>query len=511
MAGLNTYMGAKHAPELHAADPRIQLGDLKVATRPEKSRGGKGGKKRDSTHHKSSNRPRSRQEDPGWDTDASEADHRSTHASVRGAQAQPPSDFQDSDMLEADFQHTLEKANPKRGIDKTIKGDSMPTYSDGALTVVSHGEELNKTMQQPHDSQRLSMAPPSANPDRVTTALNHRTTRSLRPQNQSSHAQQQTQGQYLANQTTLQDEGHVKAAQTSDFVDPAGFSFKPAKQTKDTNVQSRKPNPKKAELQRNLVQDSETSSHTVQVRPAPQQSGHNAMAPAPVERVTSRPPREQMVANPSRPQTAAVSESANAKQERQAVPLFNARTRSPIPLPNAPEHSSDDYDSDEQPDEAQDSDLDHLPGDLVKMDYSDVKAEPFDKAPNVEDFIVHDTPESANLAEKLSAILGQTDNGNISDEVYRYRTQFMASLTIDKWEEAGAWLVQHFGTVLQNFTGVRREKRRAAVAFEAEIEGRDNAVGAKRQQIKGALDEMKVNGSAVLGTTPKKGRKEPQA
>jgi hypothetical protein len=53
---------------------------------------------------------------------------------------------------------------------------------------------------------------------------------------------------------------------------------------------------------------------------------------------------------------------------------------------------------------------------------------------------------------------------------------------------------------------VRREKRKAARAFEDEIEVRETAVSKKRALTNAAMIEMKTSGIAVLQGTPGKKR-----
>ncbi|KAK6437797.1 hypothetical protein LTR95_006013 [Oleoguttula sp. CCFEE 5521] len=333
---------------------------------------------------------------------------------------------------------------------------------------------------------------------------NVRAQRGRPPQSTTQYAQQ-----HLQHLSHTPDGGEMMLQSHADgLTEVAPFQMRAAEVHKDIRLPIHKPTVEQSQPQPQSMPVVETVTKGARDQQPSKQSTRNNVAPAPLPEVASQHPREQMMANTSRPQTAATHVSGRDKRDNPPVPLFHEPSRNLGPLNHPIPDSSDGYASEEEPDEFEDSDLDHHIDDLTKMEYGDLKDEPFDKAPDADAFVVHNAPDDASLADKLSAVLAQTVNGNDRAQLYDYRTKFMASLTIDEWEEAGAWLVQHFGDVVQNFTGVRREKRKAAIAFESDIEVRDNAVGAKRQQIRDALDEMKVNGNAVLGTTPKKDRKE---
>jgi hypothetical protein len=129
------------------------------------------------------------------------------------------------------------------------------------------------------------------------------------------------------------------------------------------------------------------------------------------------------------------------------------------------------------------------------MDYHTLKIEVFDVDPNAEDFKFGSGLEDDTLSDTISAL----SRSQPADQVHFFR-----SLTIEKWEQAGDWFLDQFSDVVGKLKTVRQEKRKAARAFEDEIEGRYNAVGQKREQIDGALSEMRESGGKVLQGTPKK-------
>nr|OQO26391.1 hypothetical protein B0A51_06953 [Rachicladosporium sp. CCFEE 5018] len=508
MEGMTEYV--RHKSE--GGQQPHRLHDLRAAVPTDDPRDGKRGMRPSSKNGKpSSKRKGSAHRATGYESDASEADRHSTNASVPAAPAQPPSGFQDSDFLEAEYQATLQKTKPKTLSEIVIKGDSIPSTSDGALTIISHGNEVNDMEQHSRGAQQTTKSQHPVKTSHSAVVPNRRAPRGLPLMTTAQHAQQH--GQYPSHEHQpgpLHGE-IVLPLPANDPVKPGGFKFGSANPQKNVSLPLSKPKGQQPHVQPQSMPATTTVSKGVRDQHPPSQSTRNTIVPAALPEAIPQHPREHMTANTSRPQITSDHVAVNVRRGKPPVPLFNERPHSPEAPYLVSEYSSDEHECEEQSNEAEESELDHGFDDLTKMDYSVLKDESFDSAPNAENFVVNDVPDDASLTDKLSAVLAQTEYGDDSADMYDYRTKFMASLTIDEWEEAGAWLVQHFGTVVRKFTGVRREKRSAAVAFEAEIEGRDNAVGAKRQQIKGALDEMKVNGSAVLGTTPRKGRNEPKA
>ncbi|OQO05486.1 hypothetical protein B0A48_09255 [Cryoendolithus antarcticus] len=505
MEGMTEYV--RHKSE--GGQQPHKLHDLRAAVPTDDPRDGQRGRRPGSKNGKpSSKRKGSAHRVTGYESDASEADRHSTNASLPRAPPQPASDYQDSDFLEAEYQATLQKTKPKTLSEIVIKGDSIPSTSDGALTIISHGNKVDEMEQHSRLSQQPTKSQHPVERSHSTAIPNRRAPRGLPTSTTAQQAQHQSQYLSHDHQSGLLHGETELPLYSNDPTKPGGFQFGAAIPQKNVNLPLHKPTVQQPHVQSQGMTIAETVSNGVQNRYQSRQSTRNTVAPAALSAADAQHPRGQMMANTSRPQTAATHVPGKHKRGVPPVPLFNAPPHNPDPPIHPTQHSSDGYVSEEEPDEVEDSDLDHHFDDLAKMDYADLQREPFDKAPDADNFIVHNAPDDASLAEKLSAVLAQTVSGDDGVKIYDFRIKFMASLTIDEWEEAGAWLVQHFGTVVQNFTTVRREKRKAAIAFESEIEARDNSVGAKRSQIRGALDEMKVNGNAVLGTTPKKGRKE---
>jgi len=144
-----------------------------------------------------------------------------------------------------------------------------------------------------------------------------------------------------------------------------------------------------------------------------------------------------------------------------------------------------------------DEPLDYGLEELYSKDYASLKGESFDHSPNVVPFVVTGLPDSAALIEKLMHLNGAEPPTQAA---------FFASLNIDEWEEAGDWFLDRFGETIKRLKDIRREKRKAAHAFEDEIEVREQAVNKKRTLTQAAMIEMKASGAAVLQGTPGKKR-----
>ena len=141
--------------------------------------------------------------------------------------------------------------------------------------------------------------------------------------------------------------------------------------------------------------------------------------------------------------------------------------------------------------------LDYDLEELYNKDYASVKGECFDHSPHAQPYVVPDLPNSAALTDKLVQLNGAEP---------QTQSNFFASLNIDEWEEAGDWFLDRFGDTIKQLKDVRREKRKAARAFEDEIEVRETAVSKRRALTNAAMAEMKTSGAAVLQGTPGKKR-----
>lgn len=132
---------------------------------------------------------------------------------------------------------------------------------------------------------------------------------------------------------------------------------------------------------------------------------------------------------------------------------------------------------------------------LLSKQFSDLNSESFDSNPSPPKPTVFPSEKSSlTLNEKLPLLKNLT---------VEQRRNFFSSLTIDEWEECGDWIVEQFGTILQNVKNARRERREVATVFEKEVERRYEDVENKSKDLDKRLVEMKTGGLEVLkGRSP---------
>lgn len=146
--------------------------------------------------------------------------------------------------------------------------------------------------------------------------------------------------------------------------------------------------------------------------------------------------------------------------------------------------------------ERQDSEveLDHDLDALLKKKFSELQGEDYDVDPR-------NTP--ADSSQRLTEdMLRERMVGLVKAEPEQQR-QFLASLSLYEWEDAGDWITNEFSLLLGKIKEKRREKRKLSREFEAEIERRHSEVARKRQITDEALVAMKGAGAHVL-ETPRK-------
>ncbi|ELR07482.1 hypothetical protein VC83_02138 [Pseudogymnoascus destructans] len=125
---------------------------------------------------------------------------------------------------------------------------------------------------------------------------------------------------------------------------------------------------------------------------------------------------------------------------------------------------------------------------LFNMSYADLKKQPFDEDPNQAE-----NPSLTGLPKSLDARM----------KLFKYapaenQLAFLATLSIDEWEEAGEWLMKQFGTVMDKFADARRERRKIATGFEDRLAARDAEVREKTDGVTAALKDFKKGGQELL-------------
>ncbi|KAL1296957.1 hypothetical protein AAFC00_004559 [Neodothiora populina] len=138
--------------------------------------------------------------------------------------------------------------------------------------------------------------------------------------------------------------------------------------------------------------------------------------------------------------------------------------------------------------------LDYDEADLYKKEFSQLQAADYDTDPRSKGRQLPQPIPPEELHDQLSALI-RADAQQQKD--------FMCSLNLDEWEEAGDWFMDQFSGILKRFKEQRREKRKLSRGFEEQIASRHEAVAQKKESTEEALDAMKGAGVNVLNT-PKK-------
>lgn len=141
-----------------------------------------------------------------------------------------------------------------------------------------------------------------------------------------------------------------------------------------------------------------------------------------------------------------------------------------------------------------DEELDYPLPNLIKMDFSAIKSQPFDFN-SASDMPGKAIIQAHELLQRLEQVLTCVE---------QEQAELFASLDIDQWEDAGDWIMERFADISKRLKKARRTKRKLTMEFEDEIEKRYLDVNRKKQLTEQALADMKQSGGKVLEGTPKK-------
>jgi hypothetical protein len=127
---------------------------------------------------------------------------------------------------------------------------------------------------------------------------------------------------------------------------------------------------------------------------------------------------------------------------------------------------------------------------------------------------LHKRSLAGESAQKQVALAGEDAAKPLSEQLNLVRKRdkdtkedFLASLTLDQWADAGDWFIERFGEVVKKMTDARKERRKLASGFEKEMDARHHHVQSKKRTIDAALEAMGRSGQGVLKAgTPKKAR-----
>jgi hypothetical protein len=363
-----------------------------------------------------------------------------------------------------------------------IKGDSYPPTSAGVPSVTDH-RDRNEVRASgglhnlpTHAAQRSIYGARAQKPQLQPTTIRHQSPT-------APHAQEQP----VATSHQLQDTRPLDSEPQSDFDESANFAFgRPPTIKKEAAAHIFRPQ-KQAVSSRPLTPDVKTDAARPRREPGKQPTGQ--ADPATNEHLASK--EKHAYQNGRQPRVTEVQShhEIHDASAGQAL-MFGQR-------PASDALTEEDPDEQPEPQVFREEPLDYDLEELYNKDYASLKGEPFDHSPHAQPFVIHGLPDTAILTDKLVRLNGAEPQTQAS---------FFTSLNIDEWEEAGDWFLDRFGETIKRLKDVRREKRKAARAFEDEIEVRETAVSKKRVLTRAAMVEMKTSGAAVLQGTPGKKR-----
>lgn len=137
---------------------------------------------------------------------------------------------------------------------------------------------------------------------------------------------------------------------------------------------------------------------------------------------------------------------------------------------------------------------DYPPNILHQKTFSDLQSESFDYDPSPPRPIFPPSDPPLPLDAQLTRLPTLTED---------QRRSFFAGLPAAAWEDAGDWILDRLGEMLQRTKEARTARRREVARFEAEIARRFRETERESGEVSRLLDEMRVGGLGVLrGRTP---------
>ncbi|KAJ5320071.1 hypothetical protein PENANT_c025G04935 [Penicillium antarcticum] len=141
---------------------------------------------------------------------------------------------------------------------------------------------------------------------------------------------------------------------------------------------------------------------------------------------------------------------------------------------------------------------DYPPDLLYQKSFSELQAEPFEKAPTPPPPPVQSPP----LPPKPSYIPDTQSPKNAVSHLLRLseeeRQAYLSQMSMDEWEDCGDQMIDQFTHLLSEMKNLRRARRRTAAVFEAEIKRRNDQVEAQTSELTNKLTEMRSGGAEVL-------------
>ncbi|KAJ6103596.1 hypothetical protein N7486_003818 [Penicillium sp. IBT 16267x] len=141
---------------------------------------------------------------------------------------------------------------------------------------------------------------------------------------------------------------------------------------------------------------------------------------------------------------------------------------------------------------------DYPPQQLFQKSFTDLQAEPFEKAPTP----IPPPIKSPSLPpEPILAPNGESQEDAVSHLLNltgQDRQMYLSRMTVDEWEDCGDQIIDQFSHLLMKMKKLRRARRNTARVFEEEIKRRHEQAETQNQDLSAKLDEMRTGGAEVL-------------
>lgn len=133
---------------------------------------------------------------------------------------------------------------------------------------------------------------------------------------------------------------------------------------------------------------------------------------------------------------------------------------------------------------------------LYQKSFSELQAEPFDRAPTPPPVKSPSLPAQSSHTPSISSPDDTVSHFlKLADED---RKVYLSHLSVEEWEDCGDQLIDRFTHLLTEMRKLRRARRRTATVFEAEVRRRHEQVEAQDAELSVKLEEMRTGGAEVL-------------
>ncbi|KAG8166988.1 hypothetical protein KVR01_002677 [Diaporthe batatas] len=131
---------------------------------------------------------------------------------------------------------------------------------------------------------------------------------------------------------------------------------------------------------------------------------------------------------------------------------------------------------------------------LRKMNFAELRNEPFDHDPARQVITSPAKPPADNLDDRLEFCRSKDEGA---------QAQLFTQMSVREWDESGDWFLERFSSVVTRMKEARQAKRKIVEQYEKEVSEREEEVRRSKEAIDRKLSKLKHDGSAMLkGSEP---------